>query len=180
MKVALVVGHSKAKPGAVNQSTGITEYAFNSALAKDIQQALASARNIETIIITRSTYAQLPRDINAINPTFIISLHCNAFNRKASGTETLYYKNSRKGEVIAKQLQKNIVDALGLNDRGVIARAESDRGGYLLHNTRAPACIAEPFFIDNDDDLRKAILNREALINAFAQTIKDIKQCGIY
>ena len=59
------------------------------------------------------------RDINDTEADFAISLHCNAFNREASGTEVLYYHKSKTGEKIAKILQSSLVEALGINDRGI-------------------------------------------------------------
>jgi N-acetylmuramoyl-L-alanine amidase len=67
----------------------------------------------------RRTYKELPDDINALNPDFIISLHCNAFNGKASGTEVLYYHKSEKGKKMAEILLNHLVEYLKLPNRGI-------------------------------------------------------------
>jgi len=49
-----------------------------------------------------------------------------------------------------------------------------ERGGYLLRYTGAPCVIAEPFFIDNDQDLKKAQQNIVELAGAYANAFKKI------
>ncbi len=66
------------------------------------------------------------------------------------------------------------IKALELPDRGIVPRTSEDRGGNLLRYTYAPCLIAEPFFINNDEDLRIAMENREQLITAYADTIVTI------
>jgi N-acetylmuramoyl-L-alanine amidase len=168
---ALVVGHKKTSPGAENKKSRLTEFDYNDELAREIEKAV---KGVKVQRVYRRTYNTLPGDIDDLNPDFIVSLHCNAYNGKATGTEVLYYHRSKKGEKIAKLLNSELVGALGLKDRGIKPKTSEDRGGYLLRNTNAPCVIAEPFFIDNDDDLRAAKKNRKALVSAYAFAIKAI------
>ena len=69
-------------------------------------------------------------------------------------------------------LNEQLADALGLRNRGVKPKNAEDRGGYLLKNTEAPCVIAEPFFIDNNEDLRTATGKREMLVKAYARGIE--------
>lgn len=66
------------------------------------------------------------------------------------------------------------MDALGINDRGIKPKTAEDRGGFLLRYTSMPCLIAEPFFIDNDEDLAKANSNRDELVQAYADAITEI------
>lgn len=170
-KVALVVGHKVTSRGASNKSSGMTEFDFNSALAKDIKEIVSG---VYVDIVYRRTYRQLPDDINNQHPDFIISLHCNAFDCEATGTETLYYYKSSKGKKIAAVLQNKIVKALGLADRGLKPRGSEGRGGYLLRYTKAPIALTEAFFIDNDHDLSIALKHRDSLVAAYAEAIEEI------
>ncbi len=172
---ALVIGHKKRSPGAVNESSGLTEFAFNDDLARRIEERTVSAL-IQRIY--RRTYAELPGDINALGPDFIVSLHCNAFDKSASGTETLYYHRSSTGKAMAEILQKHLVAALGLKDRGVKPKSSEDRGGSLLKQAEAPCVIVEPFFIDNDADLKEAQTRIDALAGAYAAAIDEISVTG--
>ena len=170
---ALVVGHKKSSPGAVNERSGLTEFDFNEDLAIRIEKKV---KKTEVQRIYRRTYNELPDDINTLDPDFIISLHCNAFNRRASGTEVLYYHSSDAGRTIAEILRRGLVDFLGLPDRGIKPKTSEDRGGYLLRYTNAPCVIAEPFFIDNDQDLSIAKKNLEGLAAAYAGSIDEMAQ----
>lgn len=170
-KCALVIGHKKTSPGASNKSSGVTEFVFNDKLAQDIELEVSG---VEIQRIYRRTYNSLPGDINELNPDFIVSLHCNAFDGTASGTEVLYYHRSSKGKLMAEILDEQLVNALGLKDRGIKPKTAEDRGGYLLQNTIAPCIIAEPFFIDNNKDLKTAVDKRDLLISAYAKGIEAI------
>lgn len=170
-KCALVIGHKKSSSGASNIESGLTEFAFNEKLAMEIEDEI---KDVDIQRVYRRTYKTLPDDINELNPDFIISLHCNAYNETASGTEVLYYHRSTKGKLMAEILNDELVGALGLNNRGIKPKSAEDRGGFLLKSTSAPCVIAEPFFIDNNSDLKVVIDNRDALIKAYASSIVSI------
>jgi len=85
IKCALIIGHKQSSRGAYNETYEISEFDFNEELAKQIENSLKiSDKNIEITRIYRRTYSSLPSDVNELNPDFIISLHCNAFNKIAS------------------------------------------------------------------------------------------------
>jgi N-acetylmuramoyl-L-alanine amidase len=168
---ALVIGHKRQSPGATNEASNLSEFYFNEDLARLIERRPLRS-NIQRVY--RRTYRSLPNDINELAPIFIVSLHCNAFNKEASGTEVLYYHRSVKGERMADILLRHLVDYLQLPSRGTKPKTAEDRGGYLLRYTHAPCVIAEPFFIDNDEDLAKAQENIEGLAKAYADAIDEI------
>lgn len=168
---ALVIGHKKSSPGAVNKTSGVTEFIFNDLLAQEIER---EATGVSIQRVYRRTYNSLPGDINELHPDFIVSLHCNAFDTKVSGTEVLYYHRSTKGQRYAEILNDHLVQVLDLPNRGAKPKAAEDRGGYLLMNTNVPCVIAEPFFIDNNNDLKMAQENRENLVAAYFSAISAI------
>lgn len=175
MKVAIVVGHRKGSPGAINKITGISEFSFNSDLAEFIKASIAFC---QTVVVYRESYQGLPGKINELQPDFIIAFHCNAYEPppgkpRASGTETLYHHSSSKSKKLATILQNKLVACLGLPDRGIKARGVEDRGGYLLKNTNAPCVIPEPFFIDNDEDLTIAQCHKDELALACIESIRE-------
>ena len=175
MKIALVVGHRKGSPGAVNKTTGISEFAFNKDLAEFIKTTMQFC---EVEVVYRDSYMGLPGKVNELKPDFVISLHCNAYEPepgkpRASGTETLYYHNSSKSKKLATMLQDKTVACLGLKNRKIKPRHVEDRGGYLLKNTNAPGVIAEPFFIDNDKDFEKVNRSMDVLALAYIEAIRE-------
>ena len=172
-KIALVIGHSERSQGAVNQSSGLTEWRFNDMLAAAVEVIVDT---LDVFRIYRNSYQDLPLKINLLNPDYIISLHCNAFNQLASGTETLFYHRSETGKTMAEIVNRNVVAALGLPNRGVKPKTSEDRGGYLLRYTNAPCVIAEPFFIDNDSDLVIAKDKYLMLIDAMAKSVLEIAE----
>ena len=170
---ALVIGHKKSSPGAVNERAGLTEFDFNEDLAIRIEKKV---KKTEVQRIYRRTYKELPDDINALEPDFVISLHCNAFNGKASGTEVLYYHKSENGKKMAEILVNHLVGHLKLPNRGAKPKTVEDRGGPLLRSTKAPCLIAEPFFIDNNSDLARAQEDLDGLAAVYAAAIDEISR----
>ncbi len=169
---ALVVGHKASAQGAVNEVAHLSEFEFNDDLAARVE---SKVQNTDVQIVYReTTYSDLPDEINAFDPDFVISLHCNAYDKSVSGTEVLYYHTSAKGEAMARVVLRRLVACLGLRDRGAKPKTVEDDGGPLLRYTNAPCVIAEPFFIDNDGDLATARENIEGLADAYAEAIDEI------
>ena len=170
---ALVIGHKKYSSGAVNEKHGITEFDFNESLAMQIEKV---GTDTQVQRIYRRTYKLLPEDINLLDPDFIVSLHCNAYNKRVSGTEVLFYHKSDMGKNVAEILQTNLVEHLGLSNRGIKPKTTEDRGGYLLRYTDAPCVIAEPFFIDNNRDFELVQADLDVLSETYAASIDEIAQ----
>lgn len=169
--VALVIGHKAESPGAINVKHSVSEYDFNSRLAMQVKD---ETKKHDVRIIRRQRYKQLPHEINDLAPNYIISLHCNAFNSKVSGSEVLYYHKSSKGKAMANILLNSIVSHIQLHKRRIKACTSEDRGGYLLRETTSPCVIAEPFFIDNNNDLEHILSNYDALVSAYVSAIDEI------
>ncbi len=170
---ALVIGHKKKSPGAINANSNLSEFDFNEDLALHVEKGIEKT---QVQRVYRRTHEELPDDINALGPDFVVSLHCNAFNKKVSGTEVLYYHRSGKGKRMAEILLNYLVEHLKLPNRGIKPKTSEDRGGYLLRYTKSPCVIAEPFFIDNEGDLARAQEDMDGLTAAYAAAIDQIAQ----
>ncbi|MGI9239144.1 MAG: N-acetylmuramoyl-L-alanine amidase [Woeseiaceae bacterium] len=169
---ALVIGHRESARGAVSSDRSVTEFDFNSELAKEIKKRVTKSQvRIVFRDNTPNGLNKLPAKINAVGPSFILSLHCNAFNNAATGTETLYFHSSKRGRKLASIIQKQLVGALELKDRKIRSKKDGDRGASVLKFTDAPCVICEPFFIDNDGDLDIALRRRKSLAAAYARSI---------
>ena len=180
MKVALIIGHKAASQGSFNAKTGLTEFEFNKCLVQFVSSILNEKLKdtsldgqLETEIVYRELYKDLPDKINALSPDFIVSFHANAHDTSVSGTETLYYYKSSKSKALALVMQNQISQCLELSNRGVKPKSSEERGGYLLCYTNAPCVICEPFFLDHDEDLITVQANLNKLANAYANGIME-------
>lgn len=169
--VAIVIGHKKSSPGAFNENYMKSEFEYNEELSLLIEKALSELK-ISSKRIYRRTYRELPGDINAIQPSLMVNLHTNAFNSKLSGSSVMYNSQSENGKKLADILLSEIVNILNLKNRGIKPVSSEDRGGFLLHNVNCTAVILQPFFIDNDSDLKVAIEKKEELAQSIAKGIK--------
>jgi N-acetylmuramoyl-L-alanine amidase len=90
------------------------------------------------------------------NGDIFVSIHANAFNGSANGTETYYYSAAatnphvEASKALATYIQKRMVDAWQLADRGV------KKGNFhVLRENTMPAALVELGFIDNKKDNEK-------------------------
>ncbi|MCG7520840.1 N-acetylmuramoyl-L-alanine amidase [Ruegeria sp. Ofav3-42] len=152
MKLAIVVGHNARAQGAVRPDTGETEFVWNSALALLIQSLAKHYPDINVQVFFREPGPSYGREIRDVyrktdewGADAVIELHFNSHhNPNATGTETLS-SGSRLSLLLAEALQEEMLDALGLRDRGEkIVR--KGRGSASLISGRAPAALIEPFF----------------------------------
>lgn len=193
MKVAIVVGHSSKDGGAVNITTGLNEFTYNSDLATMIASVIKGKYSAleSTIVFRGATLASEVENINACEPNFSVSLHANAggasqlvndpseFLKKGgkiqdiisnpSGSETLFRDDSKWCTALATVCQEEIVKALCLKNRGLKPTLRTGRGGMTLYGTKQPIVIVEPFFISNDKDLLIALHKKKALAEAIAK-----------
>lgn len=174
--VALVVGHEPTKPGACTPGQGVEgcEYFENKPFVEAIRDYLEQRGHVIPVVVFRTQgYSKLPGMVNALDPDFVISFHSNAYNRVASGTETLYASCSANGKRLANLLQRCVVRTLNLPDRGIKAREKSERGGLLLWGVKAPCVILEPFFNDNVRDDAVFHAKKDELVVAIGAAIES-------
>ena len=172
MRVALVIGHKSSSGGAVNPSTGVSEFIYNEQVVALVHNEMAKHAHVD--VVYRGTYSHLPDKINNLRPDYVVSFHCNAYNTKVSGTEVLYYHKSKKGKWLAQQFQDALLNCFKFNDRGIKSKTSEDRGGYLLRYTDAPCVILEPFFIDNDFEYALGISKMEDYANTVVDVLRNL------
>jgi len=159
MKKYIVVidpGHGGTDPGAVGP-TGLKEKYVAWQIACMVADILMQY-GIE-IIFTRAGDERA----NESKADFFVSIHINsASNPKATGTETFAYKAGVEGDRLAHSIQSNLVQAIGLANRGVKYNSLQ-----VVRETTMPACLVEVGFINNpveeqlfkkDEFLEKAVV----------------------
>lgn len=98
-----------------------------------------------------------------------ISIHCNAANRRARGTECCIYGSGGSRERLAACIQKQIVDSVGTVDRGIKIRPDL----AVLRHTSMPAVLIEMAFIDNDEDCSLLTERTDDFARAIARGVTD-------
>jgi N-acetylmuramoyl-L-alanine amidase len=170
--VFLDPGHGGTAPGAVRN--GITEAFLNLDTVLRLMRLLENEPGIKV-------YVSRTEDVNVENPLraaianqtadLFVSVHYNAMNNNTSnGTEVLYLNNSQAefqltSEAAAMIFQSNLVDALGLRDRGVKKRDDL----IVLNQTTIPAVLIEVGFMTHPDDM--AVISTEHGRQAAAESI---------
>ena len=164
--------------GAVNEEMGLKE-AF---VARDIAQRVCTyleGAGIQTVFIQSDNlngeHRPLPNVVQTANKSgcaLFVSIHCNAFNGLAMGTETLCYGETGSSYVAASCIQKQIVDNLETLNRGVKIR----RDLAVLRDTTMPAVLVETAFIDNKSDALLLMYKKDEFAAAIARGITDWQQ----
>jgi N-acetylmuramoyl-L-alanine amidase len=89
-----------------------------------------------------------------------VSIHFNAFNQRANGTEI--FADTPQGRKAAKPVLDEIVK-LGFFNRGI----KNGSHLFVLRNTKMPGILIESCFIDSQKDM--ALFNSEAIANAIVK-----------
>ena len=182
-RFAVVIGHNLRSQGAIRQDTGESEFSWNSRLAGMISVLSSQYAGLVVKVFTRdSRIGSYRREIEDVyrrtdkwDADVTVELHFNSHhNPKATGTETLS-SGSRMSTKYAYALQKEMLKALDLKDRGKkIVR--TGRGSASLISGRAPAALIEPFFGSSDKGLAATDEPKEmkALAHAVLKATHDV------
>lgn len=149
MKIGLRGGHSKKAQGAVGI---VNEYEqmqkFYTYVSKLLTEYGHTVVNCNSNGATSS--AELSEGVkkaNDANVDLFISLHMNAYDGKANGTECIVYSENSKSYSYAKRICENF-KSLGFKNRGVKINSL-----YEMRNIKAPNIIFEICFCDSKTDI---------------------------
>jgi N-acetylmuramoyl-L-alanine amidase len=184
MRVYINPGHDlKYDSGAVNPTSGLRECDVAAKIGAKVKAYLEKAgcecRLLQSDnLYYDSDYDDRPVpvcvDANEWGADVFLSIHCNAFNGMARGTETFCYSRMSDGGNLAQCIQNQIVGALGTVDRGVKERTDL----IVLKHTAMPAVLVETAFIDNDDDAKVLVTSLDDIARAIARGVTDY-QCSL-
>ena len=167
MKIFINPGHDiNLDSGAVNLVHGTRECDVARDAGKLLMQYLETA-GCEVKALQDDNLGLVCETSNEWGADIFVSLHCNAFNTQARGTETLY--KSFNGQRLANDIQSQIIRSVNTVDRGVKKRDDL----WVLNGTNAVAVLVEMAFIDNEQD--HAILSNDldTIVRAIARGITD-------
>lgn len=151
MKVFLNPGHApngNPDPGAVNYAMNLRESDIAESIAVKVQDFLIAAGVDVVGCLQSDSLEEICDTANHSGADIFVSIHCNAFNACARGTEVEVYPSSTEGRKLAECVQNQIVTSLGTVDRGAKDRPNL----YVLKHTDMPAILVETAFIDNGED----------------------------
>lgn len=166
VKLAIVVGHTKAEPGASLAAFPSPnplpkhEYSFNSEIARLIKQEAEKIKSVDVEVFFRDGVGIQGAYKKAIawGADACIELHFNAFNGHTKGSEVLATSDLMDVE-FAHLVLGHICRVFGRDgtSRGVKCIARTGRGGQNVHSFPAGVnCLVEPFFGDNVEEARMA------------------------
>ena len=177
MKVFINPGHAPGiDSGAVN-ANGTQEAEVALKVGRLVSKYLENVGIVTVLLQSNSLNGE---DEDAANPSIcrtannsgadlFISIHCNAFNRQARGTECCIDGIGGESELLAGCIQQQIVKSLGTVDRGIKTRPKLT----VLRCTSMPAVLVEMAFIDNDDDCRLLTEKADEFARAIARGVTD-------
>ena len=162
--VVLDPGHGGGEPGCVGRR-GTIEKDVNLSVALRVQGILASHGVV--CLLTRSD--DLDADLwdrayfaNESGAKLFVSVHCNASQRQATGTEVYY--TSAQSQALAGAVHAELVLALARPDRGVHACRF-----VVTREAEMPAVLCELAFLDNEEE--EALLSNPGFQGKAAEAI---------
>ena len=181
-KIFLNPGHCIGiDSGAVNPVNGAEEANICYSVACKVEEYLKNAGCSVYTLQSNNLCGEYPAHpnivatANELDADIFISLHCNAFNEQAKGTECLVFaKGSYSSENLAKAIQNQIVNSLNTIDRGIKERPDL----AVLRGTAMTAVLVEMAFIDNAEDCHKLITKQDEFARAIARGVTDYLQGG--
>ena len=171
MKIFINAGHCAEykngrmqDSGAINRLYGLTEAETVLKISKQLKFYLENV-GIECVLMQTNNLRNNPIDDDLTQPCIVveanksrcdyaISVHCNAFNGLARGTENIVFERESEAEDLAEHIQARIVNQIGTIDRGIKYEEDKYFGNRLsfIMKTNMPAVIVECCFIDNNSD----------------------------
>lgn len=174
MRVFLNPGHApdgNPDPGACGYGLRECDVAKNVA---DLVAGYLSAAGVEVVGCLQSdSLHEVVTASNNSDTDVFISIHCNAYNGSANGTEVWYFYGSGAGETLANCIQNQIVTSLGTTDRGTKGAKPGVNGLYVLSNTDAVAVLVELAFIDHASDAQLLRSRQDEFARAIARGVTD-------
>lgn len=166
MKIVVNGGHEpNVDSGAVGSRS--TEAEITQKLMLLVSAYLEKA-GCEVMAVQTADLAEICNVTNKWGADILVSIHCNAFNQKAKGTETFAYYGSREGDALAHHIQSQIVTSLATTNRGV-----KEAGFYVLKHTKCTAVLVETAFIDNKGDEQLLLDKTDEFARAIARGVTD-------
>lgn len=170
MRVFLNPGHApngNPDPGACG--CGLRECDVAKSVADLVEHYLTAAGVTVVGNMQCDDLWDITETANASGADIFVSIHCNAFNGSAQGTEVEVHPGSADGNKLGACIQRQIVDSLGTADRGLKDRADL----WVIKRTDMPAVLVELAFIDHEGDAALLRDRQDDFARAIARGVTD-------
>jgi len=186
MRICIDMGHTPASTGASGYFSELTE---DRAVGKRVIAELQK-RGHTVYNSTPADNVRYPDEVNqriayanARTLDLFCSIHFNAFNGSAHGTEVLYFSGDATGKVYADRIAANIATCMNITNRG--SKPKTTEVGVIKW-TNATAILIEVCFCDSAtdfnaykntsyDEIVKAICDGIEK-KAYTKTVKPVEQ----
>lgn len=182
LKIALSAGHggrdikgNPVTPGKRTPDGSMLEWEFNSAAAKHLIEIMKGYEGVEIVKVSDidtghvdTPLRQRTDKANAEKVDLYIAIHANASGdvwSDAHGTETFVYNTASSQSIkVGTEVQKQLIKALGLSDRGL-----KKENLHEVREPKAPAILVEAAFMSNHTEAE--LLKTDAFRKKTAQAI---------
>ena len=165
MKIFINPGHGGTDPGACGNDLKERDVVLK--IGKRVEGYLRAV-GYDVKLFQYDGLGEICTAANDYRADLFVSIHCNAANGKARGTETYCFYGSSNGRELANAIQRQLVDSIDTLDRGV-----KEAGFAVLSGTNMPAALVETAFIDNAQDARLLVEHEDDFAKAIARGITD-------
>lgn len=172
MEFAIVVGHTKLRPGACSPYDIQCEWAFNKAVAEELKDVADIYYYDSYNLGYRKMVKRNADKMNKKDYKLILELHYNAASPSANGAEGVYYFRNKKTKELSQLFADLMHEKFGMKKRGPKALvSKNDRGFWAVYYPYAPTIILEPFFGSNKRDVERFISKG---ISTYVEVIKEL------
>lgn len=173
-KVAIVVGHTKLRPGACGVDGIECEFDYNKKVAEYLSDVADVYYYDSYNLGYRKMVQKNATKMNLKNYNIVLELHYNAATPQANGCEIFHYFTNKKGKKYAEYLSRLISSTFKVKDRGAKAMVnKKQRGFWALYYPKATTLLLEPFFGSNSDDVSKFCNNEKKYAGCIRTFLKN-------
>jgi N-acetylmuramoyl-L-alanine amidase len=123
---------------------GQTEEEVMHLIAEELAMMLRESGAVVFVGKKAQTIEEMVNEANSLAVDCYVSIHSNAFDKKARGCIVFHYPGSIGGKRLADAIYKYMETLTPTDDKGV----QTNSAYYELKNTKAPSVIAEVDFHD--------------------------------
>ena len=173
MKIFINPGHDIDRDsGAVNHTTGLREADVARNIGERVKGYLENV-GYDCKLFQFDSLEQICSEADHFDADLFVSIHCNAANSRARGTETYHCNGSVEGKKLATTIHQQILDSIPHSEYAYWDRGVKSAGFYVLKYTSMPAVLVETAFIDNDADARLLVDYEDDFARAIARGVTD-------